>query len=218
MLLTVVAFILILSVLVLVHELGHFFTARLSGVKVEELGLGYPPRVYGYKRGETIYSINAIPFGGFCKMLGEEDPNTPGSLASKSHAKRALILSAGSIMNILLPILLFTISFMVPHNMAVEDVRVTGVAENSPAQMVGIETGDIILEVNNREVHNRAELSLLLQRNLGKKTDLLIEPDISDGETRMVTLRPRWKPPEGEGASPRERERSESPLKVRELR
>jgi regulator of sigma E protease len=200
MLLTIVAFVLILSVLVLVHELGHFITARMSGVTVEEMGLGYPPRIYGYKRGETIYSINAIPFGGFCKMLGEEDPNFPGSLASKSHATRALILSAGSIMNILLPVLLFTISFMIPHNTVVENVKVVDVAENSPAQVAGIEAGNTILEINNRQVRNRAELTLYLQRNLGKKTDILVQTGPSGSDTKEVTLRPRWKPPEGEGA------------------
>ena len=126
--LTIVAFIIILSVLVLVHEFGHFFTARISGVKVEEFGLGYPPRIYGYKHGETLYSINAIPFGGFCKMLGEEDPQYPRSLASKSVATRILILAAGSLMNILLPIVLFAISFMVPHNTVYETVVIEEVA------------------------------------------------------------------------------------------
>ena len=100
MLVTIIIFLIMLSVLVMVHELGHFITAKLSGVKVEELGLGYPPRIIGFKKGETIYSLNAIPFGGFTKMLGEEDPTFPRSLASKSYASRFLVLSAGSIMNL----------------------------------------------------------------------------------------------------------------------
>ena len=79
MLVTIIIFLIMLSVLVMVHELGHFITAKLSGVKVEELGLGYPPRIIGFKKGETIYSLNAIPFGGFTKMLGEEDPTFPRS-------------------------------------------------------------------------------------------------------------------------------------------
>ncbi len=116
MLITVIAFLIILSVLVLAHELGHFATAKLSGGKVEEFGLGFPPKIFGIRRGETIYSLKAIPFGGFTLMLGEEDPTFPGSRASKSHATRFLVLAAGSLMNLLLPILLLSISLIIPHN------------------------------------------------------------------------------------------------------
>ena len=94
MLIAIVAFIIILSVVVLAHELGHFVTAKLSRIKVEEFGLGFPPRIIRFKRGETFYSLNAIPFGGFTKLLGEEDPTSPGSFASKSHATRFLVLVA----------------------------------------------------------------------------------------------------------------------------
>ena len=74
MLITIVAFLGILVVLILAHELGHFVTAKASKVTVEEFGLGFPPRLLSIKRGETIYSLNAIPLGGFTKMAGEEDP------------------------------------------------------------------------------------------------------------------------------------------------
>jgi regulator of sigma E protease len=72
MLLTIITFIIVLSVIVFVHELGHFLTARKLGVKVEEFGFGFPPRIWGYKKGETIYSINWIPIGGFVKIKGED--------------------------------------------------------------------------------------------------------------------------------------------------
>src|SRR3990170_7884922 len=115
-LLPALSFILVLVVLVLAHELGHFFTAKASGVAVQEFGLFLPPRLLSIKRGGTVYSLNAIPLGGFVKMAGEEDPNVPGSLASKSIATRLLVLGSGSIMNFLLLLLLFTIAFMVPHD------------------------------------------------------------------------------------------------------
>jgi regulator of sigma E protease len=89
---------------------------------------------------------------------------------------------------------------MIPHNIVVEDVKVVDVNNNSPAQMAGIETGNIILEINNREVRNRSELTLFLQRNLGKKTDILVQESSSNPATKEVTLKPRWRPPEGEGA------------------
>src|SRR4030067_3134370 len=88
--LTIFSFIAILIFLVFAHEFGHFITAKLARVKVEEFGIGFPPRIVSFKRGETTYSLNAIPLGGFTKMLGEEDPTLPGSLASKSIPIRFL--------------------------------------------------------------------------------------------------------------------------------
>src|SRR3990170_2212064 len=96
-LLPALSFILVLVVLVLAHELGHFFTAKARGVTVQEFGLFLPPRILSIKRGDTIYSLNLIPLGGFVKMAGEEDPNIKGSLAGKSIATRLMVLSAGSI-------------------------------------------------------------------------------------------------------------------------
>jgi len=196
--LTAVSFIGVLLVLVFVHELGHFATAKFSGVKVEEFGLGFPPRLISFKRGETIYSLNAIPLGGFTKLLGEEDPTTPGSLASKSIPTRVLVLSAGSLMNILLPILLFAISFMVPHDKLIENVQVQEVDQGSPAQSAGIEAGDMILRINDRQVTNRGDVGYLIQLNLGSEINVLIQK--ADLTQKEVTVKPRWKPPPGQGA------------------
>jgi regulator of sigma E protease len=198
MLLTIVIFLIILSILVLAHELGHFGTAKLFGVKVEEFGLGFPPRIFGFRRGETIYSLNAIPFGGFTKMLGEEDSKYPGSLASKSHAVRFLVLSAGSIMNILLPILLFSISLMIPHDVLLEKVQIEEVAQESPAQQAGIEAGDIILNIDNHPVKNRGDVGYHIQLKLGSQVDILLQK--ADSSQKEVTVTPRWNPPEGQGA------------------
>ena len=99
-------FIATLIFLIFIHELGHFLTAKWRGVKVQEFGIGFPPRIWGKKRGETFYSINAIPLGGFCKLLGEEDPSETGSLASKSPGTRLLVLSAGSLVMLIFPVLL----------------------------------------------------------------------------------------------------------------
>jgi len=132
---TVLIFLAILFVVILIHELGHFVTAKLSKVKVEELGLGLPPRILSFKRGETVYSLNLIPLGGFCRMAGEEDPDVPGSLAGKSIKTRLLVLSAGSIMMLLLPLFLLPLAYMIPMARPVEDggVQVRSVVEGSPA-------------------------------------------------------------------------------------
>lgn len=195
---TILAFFLVLAIVVITHELGHFATAKACGVKVEEFGLGYPPRLLFFKRGETVYSLNAIPLGGFTKMAGEEDPEVERSLASKGAGTRLLVLSAGSIMNFLLPFLLLSISFMVPHDVVVGQVVVKEVAENSPAAMAGIKEGDTIISVNDKPINNASDLNRYIQMSLGKEITLLVEhSDTTEEEFRLI---PRWRPPEDEGA------------------
>jgi len=197
--LTIVSFIGILILLVFAHEFGHFITAKLARVKVEEFGIGFPPKIYSFKRGETTYSINAIPLGGFTKMVGEEDPTLPGSLASKSIPVRILVLSAGSLMNILLPILLFTMSFMIPHNATLETVKVQEVATGSPAQIAGIAPGDTILEINGHKIRNRGDVGYYVQLYLGAQVTMILESD--ELTAKEISLKPRWNPPEGQGAT-----------------
>ena len=198
MLITIVAFLCVLVVLILTHELGHFITAKASRVKVEEFGLGFPPRLLSIRRGGTRYSLNAIPLGGFTKMAGEEDPKVPGSLASKGIGTRLLVLSAGSLMNLLLPLLLFSIAFMVPHDLVSEPVIVKEVALSSPAARAGIESGDTLLRINEKPIQNLGDLHRYIHLNLGKETTILLSH--SDSTMEEVQVIPRWKPPEGQGA------------------
>ena len=196
--LTILIGVVVLSVLIIAHELGHFVSAKAFGVKVEEFGIGFPPRLLSFKRGETRYSLNAVPLGGFNKLAGEEDPEVPGSLAGKGIGPRLLILSAGSLVNIILPLLLLSIAFMVPHNMVFGQVVVEEVAPGSPAARAGIEPGDIILEVNGDAVHNTGDLQRYFQLNLGREVTVLVKHgDLSTTEVQLV---PRWQPPEGERA------------------
>jgi regulator of sigma E protease len=116
--LTVLVFVLIFSVIILIHEAGHFFAAKWSGVKVEEFGIGLPPRAFGVRRGETIYSVNWIPFGGFVRMLGEGGDKVPAkerkrSFESKTLRQKMFIVCAGVIMNLVLAFVLLTIGFTV---------------------------------------------------------------------------------------------------------
>lgn len=196
--LTVLASIGVLSLLILTHELGHFVTAKISGINVKEFGLGFPPRLLSFKRGETRYSLNAIPLGGFVKLAGEEDPNVERSFASKGIGTRLMILSAGSIMNALLPFLLFAIIFMLPHNVVTGRVVVEEVATNSPAAEAGIRASDTIISINDKSVNNISDMSRYIQLNLGREIAVLVEhSDLSQEELRVI---PRWEPPEGEGA------------------
>ena len=196
--LTIIIGLVALSVIALVHELGHFVTAKAAGVKVLEFGLGFPPRLVGKRLGQTIYSLNAIPFGGFNKLAGEEDPSAPGSLAGKGRGARLLVLSAGSLMNILLAFLLFSVIFMIPHDVVMGQALVKDVAPNSPAARAGIEPGDIVLSVNDKPVNNSGDLGRYIHLNLGEEIDLLVQHSDSSREHLQAT--PRWQPPEGEGA------------------
>jgi regulator of sigma E protease len=195
---TILVFIAMLIVIILAHELGHFVTAKIAGVRVDEFGIGFPPRLLSIKRGDTIYSINAFPIGGFVKVAGEEDPSTPGGLASKSIPARLLFLSAGSIMNLLLPFLLLSIAFMVPHQEVMGQVVVEEVSPNSPAAEAGIVPGDIFLSVNGKPVNNTSDISRFFYTHLGSRFTAVIQH--SDSTTEEVELTARWKPPEDDGA------------------
>jgi regulator of sigma E protease len=198
MLTTVGIFIGILAGLILAHEFGHFITAKAFRVEVKEFGLGFPPRIIGRKRGETIYSLNAIPLGGFTKLAGEEDPEAPRSLAGKPTGVRLLVLSAGSLMNFLAPLALFTIAFMVPHDVVMGKVVIDEVAPNSPAATAGINDGDTIISINDKPVNNTGDLQRYIQLNLGQEIEITVTHDNLNQESfRLV---PRWRPPEGEGA------------------
>ena len=198
-LISIVSFLVVIAVLIIAHELGHFITAKVSGVGVDEFGLGFPPRLFSMKKGETRYSLNVIPLGGFVKMAGEEDPKVPRSLASKSTATRLLVLSAGSLMNALLPLLLFSIAFMVPHNSVVGQVIVQEVTPNSSVAKAGLQSGDIIISIDGRKLNNTLDLNRYIYMNLGKEITLLVEH--ADSTTDEVPITPQWKPSPDDGSS-----------------
>lgn len=198
MLINIVIGLVVLSVIVLVHELGHFISAKSTRVRVEEFGLFFPPRLLSVKRGETIYSLNAIPFGGFNRLSGEVDPNVPGSLAGRKPGIRLLVFSAGSLMNIILAFLTLSVAFMVPHDVSTEHVMVKDIAPNSPAALAGIEAGDRLLTVEGKPLENVVDLIRTIQLNLGEEITILVRH--SDATEEEVSLVPRWRPPEGEGA------------------
>jgi len=197
-LITIVSFLAVLVLVIIAHELGHFVTAKLSKVRVDEVGLGFPPRLLSFKRGETIYSLNLIPLGGFCRMAGEEDPNVPGGLAVKGIGARLLVLSAGSIMMLLLPLLLLPAAYMIPMERYLEGegVQVVNVARDSPAEEAGILPGDVIKSADGQPIHNFDELKDIIDSNLGFEIGMLLLRDSTEVE---VTLVPRPNPPEGEG-------------------
>lgn len=199
MLLTIVAGVIVLSVLVLVHELGHFLMAKATGCWVKEFGVGFPPRIWGKKYGDTIYSVNWIPFGGFNAISGEVDPKEPRALAARSHLVRLGVLSGGMIMNLILPFILLAVAYMVPHDITKGRIEVQSVAAGSPAALAGVMAGDTILKVDGHEVDNTGDLSRYVLINLGRQISLTIRH--SDGATAIAKVVPRWKPPSGQSST-----------------
>ena len=192
-------FIPILSVMMFVHEFGHFVTARLAGITVQEFGFGLPPRIWGFKgKNGVIYSINWIPFGAFVKMLGEEDPTAPGSFASKSRKIRALVLAAGSGMNFLLAVIAFAMVYIVgvPGVSPDGQVNISDVAPGSPAQQAGLQPGDVIVSVNGQPVTVQS-----FRDETQQSLDQPIQIDYTrQNQTLSTSLTPRSNPPEGQGA------------------
>jgi len=192
-------FIPILSVMMFVHELGHFITARMAGITVQEFGFGLPPRLWGYKaKNGVIYSINCIPFGAFVKMLGEEDPTAPGSFASKPRKIRAIVLAAGSAMNFLLAVIAFAMVYIVgvPGVLPDSQVNIAQVAPSSPAEQAGLQAGDVIVGVNGQPVTVQS-----FRDDTQASLDQSLQIDYTrDNQTLSTTLTPRSNPPEGQGA------------------
>ena len=195
--LTLITFLVVLSILVFAHELGHFFVARKLGVKAEEFGFGFPPRAWGFyknKEGkwkhifgakevgdasDTIFSINWIPLGGFVKLgEDEEGGSDPNHFSNKKIWQRASILSAGVTMNIILAAILISIGFMLGLPQSLDNlnsaakisdkkIQVIDTLPESPAAKAEIKAGDIIVSINNREFKNQDELQNFVNENNG---------------------------------------------------
>lgn len=171
-------FLVILSVMVFFHELGHFVLAKLGKVKVEEFGIGFPPRLWATRRGETEYSINLIPLGGFTKMLGEEDPTEPRSLARAPKRWRVAILSAGSIMNIALAVLLFAGAYMTGWPTVTSDeveAQIVKVAADSPAERAGLRQGDIVVSLAGTKISGAQHLKEETRRHLETTVPMVVK-------------------------------------------
>ena len=279
-----------LLILVVIHELGHFVTARLMGVKVLEFGVGFPPRALGWYTGRTrvlldldtrfigicgagelssgqmvkvsssedvhgnlvartvelvspsrffprgrkdgghkddgsadspgstpndylnhdgkirevdggsfiladmLYSVNWAPLGGFVRLAGESNPSVPRSLAGKGAGTRMLVLVAGSFMNAILPLVIFTVMFMVPQQVVVGQVQISQVSQDSPAQAAGLRPGDIVLRANGNSVESVPDLTRMVNLNGSSPMDWVV---LRDGRQEVNRVTPRFGVPEG---------------------
>lgn len=210
MILTIVAFLIVLTLLVFVHELGHFVAAKRAGLRVHEFGFGFPPRIIGIKKGDTVYSINAIPLGGFVKIEGEDggNKNDPKSFSSKPAWIRATILLAGVIMNLIFAAVLFAVGFGIGLPQAVPDeaiphavventhIQVTGVDAGSPAEAAGLKAGDEIVAYNADGLTTIASLQEKVSQTRGKASEIVV---IRNNEQKLLVVTPRPENVEGQG-------------------
>ncbi len=192
---TIVFFIIILALLILVHELGHFLAARLFNIKVDEFGIGFPPKIATlFKWKETEFTINSIPFGGFVKILGENpEEEVPDEEKSRSfnYANRgvqAIVLVAGVVFNLLFAWILISIILMMgapatesAYGERVKDSQVTviGVMQDSPAEKADVKSGDVILGIEVEEevfyVENVEDVPAVISSREGEELNLLIK-------------------------------------------
>ena len=202
-------------VLIILHELGHYLFAKKFGVKVEEFGIGLPPRLIGKKFGETIYSINLLPLGAFVRLEGEEKV-VPGarSFSAKPIWQRMVIVAAGVVAFWIVAVLIFTglgMTSGIPTGIGDEEtqgitnpkVQILAVAKDSPAHQAGIELGDSILKMEGRnsgvfiEPTKVGEIQSFTDSIKGEEIILTFQRGV---EVQQVTLTPRIDPPSGEGA------------------
>lgn len=185
-----ITFLVIIVVLVFVHELGHFLFAKKSGIRVDEFAIGFPPKIYSFTKGETKYSINLIPFGGYVKIFGEnpDEESLSGSDSSRSFVKKprhiqALVLVAGILFNVLFAWLLFSLSFSLGVTTAGTGPNaktvITNVVKNSPAEGAGLKTGDQIVsfvkpgDKNTGDVHLPDDVKNFISTSEGKEITLI---------------------------------------------
>ena len=191
---TLIYFILILGIVVLVHEFGHFIFAKKSGVYVYEFSIGMGPRLFKWtrKNDETEYSLRLLPIGGYCQLAGEEiddDESVPKDkkFAKKTFGQKMMIAFAGIMNNFILAIiLLFLIAIFngAPQNKAL----VGEISEGFPAYTSGLQEGDEILTINGRDASSNDLLALELQVNVGKTIDMEVE---RNGEVLEFTIEPK---------------------------
>lgn len=177
--------ILVFSVLVIVHEIGHFTLAKLNGVKVEEFSIGMGPKLFGVKGKETEYLIKALPIGGYVKMLGEEEKSSDvRSFSAKTPGRKLSIIAAGPIMNFILAIVIFAIigairGFYIP---VVDKVDV-----NTPAYNAGIQQGDKIISINDKKVTTWDDFSTAVYMAKGESLNIKL---LRNNETKLINVTP----------------------------
>lgn len=188
-LVTLLAFLLMLALLVLVHELGHFLTAVWLGIKVEEFGLGYPPRALVlFERNGVKYTLNWLPIGGFVRFGGEgETIYGVGSLSAAAPWRKILVLVAGPLMNLFLAFVIFASLFFIQGVPTIEGAQIDQVYANTPAAAAGFQNGDLLVSLNEQPITTERTISQIAQQNAGTSIPAVV---LRGGERVVLQVTP----------------------------
>lgn len=187
---TILAAIFVFGVLITVHEFGHFITAKLTGMRVDEFAIGFGPNIFQKKYGETLYSLRAIPLGGYNKIAGmdPDEPASDDSFKSKSIPARMLVILAGSLMNFLLPVLLFSVIFLTNGMQKPVDQPILGsVMSGKTAAQAGLVAGDRIISINGENIKTWNDLVVNLQKYPNQEITVIAE---HEGLTKDYKMTP----------------------------
>ncbi len=215
---TLVIFLVTFTLIIAVHEFGHYLTARLLGMKVLEFAFGFPPRLFAWRHAGIDYSLNAIPFGGFVRILGQDDfairqqgEGEPGSFTSKPWWAQAIVLVAGVTMNFVLALVVLTAAFLLGTTAPTGEVRIMEVKPGSPAEVAGVRGGDLVREIDGTVFRSSTAIVSYTYRQAGlTRSGLPMDPPRSALPITLVverggqpiapiTVTPRQTLPEGEG-------------------
>lgn len=200
---TIILSILALGFLIFIHELGHFFAAKRCGIRVEKFSIGFGPRLFGFRRGETDYCLSALPFGGFVKMAGEspeEQKGESGEFASAPVGHRIFVAIAGPVMNFLLGVIFFSVVYLAGLDRGTmwlmemligrsdQMAQIGLVADNSPAKKGGLEPGDTIVSINDRKIKNWQDFNTTILTHPDEELKIVVS---RDGESRTLYVTPR---------------------------
>ena len=200
---TIILAILALGFLIFIHELGHFFAAKRCGIRVEKFSIGFGPRLFGFRRGETDYCISALPFGGFVKMAGEspeEQKGEEGEFASAPVGHRIFVAIAGPAMNLILGVILFSFVYLIGLDRGTmwlmemligrsdRLAQIGLVADNSPAKKGGIKPGDTIVSINDRRIKNWQDFNTTILTHPDEELKVVVS---RDGQPKTLYVTPR---------------------------
>ena len=193
MLIKLILFLIIFSVIVLVHEGGHCIIGKRSGINVIEFSIGLGPTIWGFKHGGTKYSIKALPFGGLCQFEGMDMDDDDGELVLSEHSilnaplwARIATVAAGPVMNF---VLAFFLSLFVIGSMGYDEPVISGVMEGYPAEEVGLQAGDRIVKIGSKHIDVYRDISLYMLLNESKTAEITFK---RDGEMHTVSVTPRY--------------------------
>jgi len=194
---TALVFALVIMLLVVPHELGHLTAAKLFGIRVDEFGIGFLKRLWARKIGETEYSINILPLGGFVKIFGEDgDEDNSRSFSGKSFLVKTCVIAAGIVANIIVAVILFSV--LAYSGTPTFGVEISAVTQGSPAQSVDMRAGDVILSFGDATEGSFGieEVQTYINKQKGNAAAFTL---LRNGNRISVTASPRLEPPEGEG-------------------